>query len=170
MNTNVNQNDDASAANTEYEIIHLEKTKKVCSLCETYAASKVSMDELTAVMSCEGACLRGEISRRVANKICFEDSKDNIVRICLGGAFTKDTGQRGMVRSAKRVIALEGCFIECASRMMRSVISDLKVDIITVDNYYSFNAKLFSIDDVSEEELLKYSCEAAENIKAVLNL
>jgi len=152
----------------EYEVIHLEKTKKGCGLCEKYSSSKAEENGLIAVMSCEGACLRGEISRRVANKICFEDSKENIARVCLGGAFTKDTGQRNMVRSAKRVIALEGCFIECASRMMKGVIPNLAPEVILVDKYYTFDKNLFAINDVSEDELIKYSNEATSNIKKLI--
>lgn len=168
MDETINTKQTVTLTEKEYEVIHLEKTKKVCGLCEKYSSSKAEDNGLIAVMSCEGACLRGEISRRVANKICFEDSKENIARVCLGGAFTKDTGQRNMVRSAKRVIALEGCFIECASRMMKGVIPNLSPEVILVDKYYTFDKNLFALNDVSEDELIKYSNEAISNIKKLI--
>lgn len=152
----------------EFEIIHLEKTKKSCSLCEDFAQTKSQQNDLVAIMSCEGACLRGEVSRRVANKLCFEELPEKTARVCLGGAFTKDTGQRNMVRSAKRVIALEGCLIECASRMMNGVIPELNPEIILVDKHYKFDANLFAINDVTEEELEKFSEEAVKNIKQLI--
>ena len=63
-------------------------------------------------MSCEGACLRGEVSRRAANILCNSIAPDRTVRICLGCAFTKDAGQRALVRNAAKVVAIEGCFLQ----------------------------------------------------------
>lgn len=166
MDTAINQNQTKSEK--EYEVIHIEKTKKTCGLCENYCSSKTANNDLIAVMSCEGACLRGEISRRVANKLCFEELPDNSARVCLGSAFTKDTGQRNMVRSAKKVIALEGCAIKCGSRMMSGVIPDFNPEVIYVDRYYNFDKKLFAINEVSEDELVKYSNEATINIKKLI--
>ena len=89
---------------TDYETIAIEKTKKSCSLCEDYAAKQAG--KATIVMSCEGACLRGEIARQAANILCFELAPQETARLCLGGAFTKDAGQRGLARKAPRVIAV----------------------------------------------------------------
>lgn len=168
MDTTVNPKENVLSKEKEYEVIHLEKTKKTCGLCEKFSSEKASQSDLIAVMSCEGACLRGEVSRRVANKLCFEEFPEITARVCLGGAFTKDTGQRNMVRSANRVIALEGCFIECASRMMKGVIPDLNPEIIIVDKYYSFNKNLFALNEVTEEELIKFTNEAVSNIREKL--
>ena len=74
---------------SEYEIVQMEKTKNVCPMCEDYAKQQASKP--IAVMCCEGACLRGEVARRVANVICHSLAPEKTVRICLGGAFTKDT-------------------------------------------------------------------------------
>ncbi|MGE5805013.1 MAG: putative zinc-binding protein [Ignavibacteria bacterium] len=169
MDTTLKTNQTVVENQKEYEIIHLEKTKKVCVLCEKYSSSKAVKKDLIAVISCEGACLRGEVSRRIANKICFEELPKNTSRVCLGGAFTKDTGQRNMVRSAKRVISFEGCFIECASRMIKGVIPDLNPEVIIVDKYYTFDRNLFGINDVSEEELIKYTDEAISNFRELLH-
>ena len=46
---------------------------------------------------------RGEIARRAANLVCHKLAPEKTVRICLGGAITKDTGQRNLVRNAQRV-------------------------------------------------------------------
>jgi hypothetical protein len=45
-------------ANDSYEVVRIEKTKINCQLCEDYAEKQKSKP--VAVMSCEGACLRGE--------------------------------------------------------------------------------------------------------------
>jgi len=150
----------------EYEMIRLAKTKKVCPMCEDYSRQQAS--KLVAVVSCEGACLRGEISRQTANLICYFLAKDKTVRICLGGAFTKNTGQRNLVRNAPKVLILEGCFINCASRMLQGVITDLKPEVVIVDRLYKFDTKLFGIDEMSHEEIMQHSKTAADKIIAEL--
>lgn len=136
---------------TDYEIVRMEKPKKVCQLCEDYAAGQ--MKKPVAVLCCEGSCLRGEVARQAANLLCHSLARDKTVRICLGGAFTKDTGQRELVRSAGRVIALEGCYINCASRMMSGVIDGLSQEVIVADQLYDFDRKLFSIEELPEAEI-----------------
>ena len=148
--------------NPTYEVIHLEKTRNVCPMCEDYARRQASKP--VAVMCCEGACLRGEVARQAANLLCHSLAPDQTVRICLGGAFTKDTGQRGLARNGKRTIALEGCFIECASRMMKGVIPDLKTEVIVADTLYDFDRSLFGIDQMPEAQIKVHAEEVARKV------
>ncbi len=152
--------------NIDYETVQMEKTKNVCPMCENYAKHHASKP--VAIMSCEGACLRGEIARRAANEICHSLAPEKTVRICLGGAFTKDTGQRNLVRNAKRVIALEGCFINCSSRMMKGVIGALEPEVIVADQLYDFDRSLFGIDQMSESEIKSHSQTVAKRIVETL--
>ena len=85
----------------EYEVAKIRKTTNVCPMCEDYARAQAPKP--IAIMSCEGACLRGEVSRQAANIICHKLAPEKTVRICLGGAFTKDTGQRSLVGERKEV-------------------------------------------------------------------
>jgi uncharacterized metal-binding protein len=151
-----------AALDKQYETVLIEKTKNVCPLCEDY--SKEQSSKPVAVLSCEGACLRGEISRQAANKICFDLAADSTVRICLGGAFTKDTGQRDLVKNADKVIAIEGCFINCASRMMKGVIPELKLEIVIADKLYDFDKNLFGINEMSSEEISIHAEEVANKV------
>ncbi len=150
----------------DYENVQIEKTRNVCPMCENYAKQHAS--KAVAIMSCEGACLRGEIARRAANEICHSLAPEKTVRICLGGAFTKDTGQRNLVRNAKRVIALEGCFINCSSRMMKGVIGVLEPEVIIADQLYDFDRSLFGIDQMSETEIRSHSQTVAKRIAETL--
>ena len=134
-----------------YEIARLEKTRNVCPMCEDYA--KRQGDKPVAVMCCEGACLRGEVARQAANILCHSLAPDQTVRIGLGGAFTKDTGQRGLVRKATRVLALEGCFLTCEPHMMRGVVSELEPEIIITDRLYEFDGRLFGVDEMPRAEI-----------------
>jgi len=148
--------------NKEYETIRIEKTKNTCPMCEDYAKKQASKP--VAVMCCEGACLRGEVARQAANLICHSLAPEKTVRICLGGAFTKDTGQRNLVGNAKRVIALEGCFIQCSSRMMKGVINGLEPEVIVADRLYDFEKKLFGVEEVTESQIKTYAEEVAGKI------
>jgi uncharacterized metal-binding protein len=131
-------------------------------LCEGY--TKKNTEKEYAILSCEGACLRGEISRQVANIICHELSAKKTVRICLGGAFTKDTGQRALVRNAKKILALEGCFTDCASRTMRAVLPEIKPIIIETDKLAVFDKSLFGIDEIEHDEIIKAAKSVAKSI------
>ena len=150
------------AVTPTHEVIHLEKTRNVCPMCEDYAARHAAKP--VAVMSCDGACLRGEVARQAANLLCHSLAPDQTVRICLGGAFTKDTGQRSLVRDAPRVIALEGCFLNCSSRMMRGVISDLEPEIIIADRLYDFDKRLFGIDEMPRADIEAHARTVAEKV------
>jgi uncharacterized metal-binding protein len=151
---------------TNYEDIRIENAKNMCGLCENYAERQKSKP--IAVMCCEGACLRGDIARQAANILCHTLAPEKTVRICLGGAFTKNTGQRNLVRTAPRLIALEGCFVNCSSRMMHGVIQGLEPEVIIADRLYDFDRNLFGIDEMSPEESRTHANTVAMKIAATL--
>jgi len=155
-----------AGTNDNYEVVRIEKAKGNCNLCEEYAERQQSKS--VAVMSCDGACLRGEVSRQAANILCHTLAPEKTVRICLGGAFTKNTGQRSLVRNAPRLIALEGCPVNCASRMMSGVIERLTPEIVRTDQLCDFNRKLFGIDEMPAEEIQVLARTVAEKITATL--
>ncbi len=153
-------------ADDGYEVVRIEKTKNSCRLCEDYAERQKTKP--VAVMSCEGACLRGEVARRAANILCHSLAPEKTVRICLGGAFTKDTGQRALVRNAPRVIALEGCFINCSSRMMNGAVEGLNPEVIIADRLYDFDRKLFGIEEMPSEQIEAHARAVARKIAETL--
>lgn len=146
-----------------YETIKIEKVEKTCPACEEYAEKHSTNPPRIAVMSCEGACAKGEVARMAANLIAHQLARENTVRICLGGAFTKDTGQRNLVRRANRTIAIEGCFISCSSRMMKGVLPDLCPVIVQADTLYESSLP-FGTDEVPEEELRECARTVAETV------
>ena len=148
-----------------YEEIKIEKISGYCGACEDYATKHSTTPTKVAIMSCEGACARGEVSRRAANLIAHKISPGNTVRICLGGAFTKDGGQRNLVRNTHKAIAIEGCFINCASRMMKGVIPELEALVVDASGIYNENLP-FGIDEVSNDEFNRLAKAVAEEIVA----
>lgn len=149
-----------------YEMARIEKTRNSCQLCDDYAQRQKAKP--VAVICCEGACLRGEVARRAANILCHSLAPEKTVRICLGGAFTKDGGQRDLVRKADRLIALEGCFVDCASRMMNGVIEGLAPEVVIADRLYEFDRKLFGIEEMPAGEIQAHARTVAQKIAATL--
>lgn len=149
----------------EYETIEIRKIEGACGLCEEYSEKNSTTPPKIAILSCEGACARGEVSRRAANLIAHEMAKDETVRICLGGAFTKNTGQRNLVRRAERCLAIEGCFVSCATRMMQGVLPEFKPEVILADTLYEESLP-FGINEVSDETFSIYAQQVAEKIMA----
>ncbi len=154
------------AANDGYEVVRIEKTKNSCRLCEDYAERQKTKP--VAVMSCEGACLRGEVARRAANILCHSLAPEKTVRICLGSAFSKDTGQRALVRNAPRVIALEGCFVNCSSRLMNGAVDGLNPEVINADRFYDFDRNLFGIEEMPSEQIEAHARAVAQKIADTL--
>lgn len=152
----------SEGATAGFEIVRLPKAEKSCRLCEEYSVQQASKP--VAVLCCEGACLRGEVARQAANFLCQSLIPEKTVRICLGSAFTKDGGQRTLVHSAPRVIALEGCHVECASRTMRGVLPELKPEVILVDRLYDFDRGLFGIEEMPEEEVKTHARNVARQV------
>ncbi|MFA7535484.1 MAG: putative zinc-binding protein [Desulfuromonadales bacterium] len=149
-----------------YEVARIEKTKNNCALCDGYAGRQKSKS--VAVLCCEGACLRGEVARQAANLLCHSLIPEKTVRICLGGAFTKESGQRSLVRNAKRLIALEGCCVNCSSRMMGGVIEGLTPELVIADRLYDFDRTRFGIDEMPPDEIRTHARTVAEKVAALL--
>ncbi len=150
----------------EVEVARIPQTKVTCPACENYAASQATKP--VAVMCCEGGCARGEVARRAANVLCFELAPDKTARICLGGAFTKDTGQRKLVRQAQKLIAIEGCFIRCATRMMVGVVPDLQPEVVIADDHYDLDPIPFGINELSNEDADRCARQVAKKIADTL--
>lgn len=150
----------------DHEVVTIEKAKNSCQLCDDFADSQKL--KRVAVICCEGACLRGEVARRAANILCHSLAREKTVRICLGGAFTKDSGQRALVRDAKQVIALEGCSVNCASRMMKGVAKEIAPEVVNADRMYDFDRKLFSVDEMPDEEIQAHARAVAEKLAATV--
>lgn len=154
------------SANPDYSVLKIKKTMNSCSLCEDYVHK--NKQKPIVVASCEGACLRGEISRKIANQLCHTVAPDKTVRLCLGSALTKEAGQRSLVDHADKLLVLEGCPVDCASRMLCGLSDNIHPEIIRTDIMADFDKSLFGIDEMPEEEINKLAyqvaCKIAEKL------
>jgi uncharacterized metal-binding protein len=115
-------------------------------------------------VSCEGACLRGEISRQAANILCHSLAPAATVRICSGSALTKDSGQRSLLRNASRVLILEGCALDCASRSLEAVVPAMNSIVIRTDALAEFEKDLFGVDEIDDRDVKLIAGKVAREI------
>lgn len=69
-----------------------------------------------------------------------------------------------MIDKSKRLIALEGCPVHCASRMLVGVSADFDFEIIRTDVLADFDKTLFGINELSDEELKVLANNVAQKI------
>lgn len=146
----------------KFEVLQLEKTEVTCRLCEDFAENALK-SKTTAIVGCDGACVQGEIARRMANHLAYNKNPEEYARICLGSAITKDTGQRKLIRNLKNLIVIEGCSVKCGSRLVKAVVprTDIKVELIS--SYCDWDKSLFGMNEISHLELEKIATEGADN-------
>ena len=139
----------------------VDDTKAVCAVGET--AGRMSIDEKKIpVISCEGACIRGEIARLAAHLVAKEEPYR---RSCHGEMFTAPHSAIAQwMREAEKVVVIDGCFMKCHGRILRNLIDGenlLQFDALSIYKKYT---DLINIDDVPEEERKATAREVADRI------
>jgi uncharacterized metal-binding protein len=141
--------------------LSVDDTKAVCSIGEM--AGKRSIDEKEIpVISCEGACIRGEIARLAAHFVAKEDPYR---RSCHGEMFTAPhSAIAHWMHEAEKVVVIDGCFMKCHGRILRNLIDDEKLLQFDALSIYKKYTDRMSIDDVPEEERKATAREVADKI------
>lgn len=147
-----------------------------CSPCS--AASRVCIDGLnyvkkaltkepkTAILSCEGACIKGEVARVAANMLAYRLRRDTAVRICLGDAATGNSGMVELITRAPKVISIEGCPLSCGMTILKKRLPELQATIVDASQLYSFDRnKCFEIFDLPKEQIEEYAINVAKHIE-----
>jgi uncharacterized metal-binding protein len=71
------------------------------------------------VISCEGACIRGEIARLAAHLVAKEEPYR---RSCHGEMFTVPTSAIAQwMNDAGKVVVIDGCFLHCHGRILSNL-------------------------------------------------
>ena len=138
--------------------ILVESTTNVCPIGQV-VGKKNQENGMTPVLSCEGACIRGEIARQTANILAKEMG---FARGCHGELLSvPDSEIANWIKSAEKVVLIDGCFLHCHERMFRKLLGDRLVVFDALSHYREYT-DLFDIDDVSEEERKKVAHEIAD--------
>jgi uncharacterized metal-binding protein len=147
--------------------LSIEGTEGTCPIGEKWGLQNIR-EEKIPVISCEGACIRGEIARTAANMV---GRVDPFRRSCHGEMFTvPGSAIARWMCEADKVVVIDGCFLHCHGRVMKDLIKEdrlLIFDALAVHKKYS---DLFHIEDVPEEDRRKAARQVAETVISCFKL
>ena len=129
--------------------IEVTKTAGKCPIGETVGKQNLSGGKIP-VLSCEGACIRGEIARLAANLVAKEEPYR---RGCHGELFAvPDSAMAQWVGQSKKVVVIDECFLRCHGRIVENLIGIEKLVQFDALSHYNKYSDLFDIDSVPELE------------------
>jgi len=119
------------------------------------------------VLSCEGACIRGEIARLAANNVSKEQGYG---RGCHGELITvPESAIAQWIKSAEKVVLIDGCFLRCHGRIIENIIDKEKLIQFDALSHYKKYTDIFDYDDVPEKERKEVAQSVSDWIMESLN-
>ncbi len=102
------------------------------------------------VLSCEGACIRGEIARLAANNVSKEQGYG---RGCHGELITvPESAIAQWIKNAEKVVLIDGCFLRCHGRIIENIVDKEKLIHFDALSHYKKYTDIFDYEDVPEKE------------------
>lgn len=146
--------------------LDVEGVKGFCPVGEAYANEQLAAKKIP-VLSCEGACIRGEIARLAGNLVAQE--VPSLARACHAETFfVPHSAMASWVKAADKVIMIDGCFLNCHGRVLDKLIGEDNVVHVDALPLYKKYTDVFLVDDVPEEERKAVAREVADKIIATL--
>ncbi len=146
--------------------IQVRLTDERCELGDGYASRHMTSAPKTAVLACEGMCLRGDVARRAANLIAHELAPERAVRVCHGGLLETSSGMRDLVERADKVLLLDGCGLACGTRLLKGAMPEVKPVVAITNQLFDEDSVPFGVEEVPEEEIKGYARTVAEKVLA----
>lgn len=136
-------------------------TKTVCAVGEEAGKQCIEARRIP-VISCEGACIRGEIARLAAHLVAKEDP---FSRSCHGEMFTAPhSAMARWMEEAEYTVVIDGCFMKCHGRILENLIGRDKVAQFDALSIYKKYTDLINIDDVPEAERKSTARQVADKV------
>lgn len=146
--------------------VNVQGVKGLCPAGEAYAKEQIAAGTIP-VLSCEGACIRGEIARLAGNLVAQE--MPSLARACHAETFfVPHSAMAEWVRSAETVVMIDGCFLKCHGRVLQDLIRAEKILHVDALPLYKKYTDVFLMDDVPEAERKAVAREVADKIKTKL--
>jgi uncharacterized metal-binding protein len=153
------------ATTKESFVLNVEGTNGVCAVGERIGEILLREGKIP-VISCEGACIRGEIARLAAHLVAKEEPYR---RSCHGEMFTAPhSAIARWMREAEKVVVIDGCFMNCHGRILKKLVCEdrlLRFDALSMYKKYT---DVIAIDDVPEEERKRIARQVADTVLADL--
>ncbi|MCG8619932.1 MAG: putative zinc-binding protein [Desulfobacterales bacterium] len=144
---------------SDQKTIRMNTTRGVCPIGETTGKANIN-DAKIPVLSCEGACIRGEIARLAANMISREAE---FGRACHGELITvPDSAIARWITSAEKVVLIDGCFLRCHGRIIENIIDGDRLVQFDALSHYNRYTDVFDYEDVPEAERIETARSVAD--------
>ena len=129
--------------------VQVSTTNGICPTGEITGKKYINESKIP-VLSCEGACIRGEIARLAANIVSRLDS---FGRGCHGELITvPESAIARWIKTAKKVVLIDGCFLRCHGRIIENIIDKEKLLQFDALSHYNRYTDIYDYEDVPEEE------------------
>jgi len=146
--------------------VEITGTDKHCPAGEK-AGSRYIQEGNIPVLSCEGACIRGEIARLAAHMVAKQEPYR---RGCHGELLTvPGSALAQWMKSAEKVVLIDGCFLHCHGRVFENLIGKERLAQFDAHSYYGKFNENFDIDEVPEAERREAARLVADAVLADLN-
>lgn len=100
-------------------VLEVTNTHKKCPIGEKIGGRNLEEKKIP-VLSCEGACIRGEIARLAANIVAKEEPYR---RACHGELLTvPKSAMAAWVQDAEKTVLIDGCFLRCHGRILENLL------------------------------------------------
>lgn len=145
--------------------VEITGTEKHCPAGEK-AGSRYREERKIPVISCEGACIRGEIARLAAHLVAKEEP---FRRGCHGELLTvPGSALAGWMTTAAKIVLIDGCFLHCHGRVLENLVGKERLAQFDAYSYYRKYSEYFDIDDVPEPERRASARQVADAVLAAL--
>jgi hypothetical protein len=129
--------------------LEVTRTERTCPVGENVGSRNLEEGKIP-VLSCEGACIRGEIARLSANLVAKEEPYR---RGCHGELFgVPHSAMARWVRNSGKIVLIDGCFLGCHGRIIENLVGREKLVRFEALSFYRKYTDRFDIDSVPEEE------------------
>jgi uncharacterized metal-binding protein len=146
---------------TEDFSVQVDGVKGVCPAGEAWA-ERMIREKKIPVLSCEGPCVRGDIARRAANFVAYEEGFE---RACFPETFfVPHSSMARWVKGADQVVMIDGCFLQCIGRILNNQVDQEKIIHIDALPLYKKYTDLFDMEDVPEAERIDTARDVADQI------
>lgn len=145
--------------------IEVESTTKRCPIGETIGNRNIR-ERRIPVLSCEGACIRGEIARLAASIVAKEEG---FARACHGELLTAPhSAMAEWTKQAEQVVLIDGCSLRCHGRVLENMLGKKKLVQFNALSVYKKYADVFDIDEVEEDERQQAARQVVDRVLEAL--
>jgi len=145
--------------------LDVEGVTGICPAGEQWAEQQIAESRIP-VLSCEGPCIRGDIARLAANRVAEEEP---YARCCHAETFfVPHSGMLRWVKSADKVVVIDGCFLKCHGRALKKIVGEDKIVQFDAFSVYKKYSDLFLMDSVPGVERQEVAKHVADTVLATL--